>query len=231
MALLSLLRDLLSLFFPELCAACRGSLGPAEKVICIGCRYDLPYTSFHTDPANPMAKQLWGRFAFQSAAALVYFRKGSTVQRLIHQLKYRGKTRIGEYLGELYGKRLSSARGYIVPDIIVPVPLHSSKRRKRGYNQIEHFAMGLSRSMGIPVSADNLLRKSATETQTHKTRFMRFSNMKDIFMVSDPGKFEGKHIALADDVMTTGSTVESCSLELLKIKDIRISILAIAFAE
>jgi ComF family protein len=222
---------MVSLFYPELCAVCRSNLRPTEQVICIECRHELPYTAFHRDPANPMARQLWGRFAFESAAALVYFHKGSSVQGLIHQLKYRSKANIGECLGELYGRRLSAAGGYRIPDIIVPVPLHVSKQKKRGYNQSESFARGLSRSLGIPISSGNLLRRTATETQTRKTRFMRFRNVEDMFVVRNPEEFEGKHIVVADDVMTTGATVESCSIELLKIKNTRISILTIAFAE
>lgn len=219
------------LFFPRLCLACREELVGQERTVCLACGYELPFTNFHCDPENPMAKQLWGRFPFSLAAAMLYFHKGSRVQNLIHQLKYRGRHEVGDYLGELYGKRLLPAGGFELPEMLVPVPLHPSRQRKRGYNQSEHFAAGLSRTLGVPVSSGNLCRGAATDSQTSKNRFTRYLNMKDIFRVNDVAALSGKSIWLADDVITTGSTVEACAGVLLQVPGVRVGIVTIAFAE
>ncbi|MXV17363.1 ComF family protein [Pedobacter sp. HMF7056] len=211
--------------------ACRQPLYGGEAIICTDCVFHLPYTGFHHDPGNRMARQLWGRITFNAAAACLYFRKGARVQSLVHQLKYRRQPHIGNKIGELYGVSLCESESFKQAGLVVPVPLHPLKLRKRGYNQSAHFAEGLSHSMGIPVLCDNLVRVADRETQTRKSRFMRYENMKDVFMIRDPSLFAGKHILLADDVLTTGATIEACCLELMKVPGVTVSIVTIAFAD
>jgi predicted amidophosphoribosyltransferase len=100
----------------------------------------------------------------------------------------------------------------------------------RGYNQSEQFAIGLSGSMNIPVITQLLTREKATETQTRKSRFSRYQNVKDIFRVNSPEKWSGRHLLLVDDVITTGATLESSILALAVIPDVRISVACIATA-
>ena len=98
--------DLISLLFPNLCNACGTPLLDKENLICIKCLYDLPYTDYHQHAENRVAKQLWGRLPFNAAMAMLYFRKGGKVQNLVHNLKYNGKTDVGELLGRMLGQRL-----------------------------------------------------------------------------------------------------------------------------
>ena len=227
----SYLQDFVSLFFPELCSACGNNLFKNEQVICTSCTYHLPHTNFHTDPQNKVARQLWGRFEFIQANAFLYFSKGGKVQNLIHEMKYNNSPQTAFRLGELYGNALLTNKEWIMPDVIVPVPLHRRKLRKRGYNQSEYIAAGLSATLNIPQENGLLFRSAETETQTRKSRYNRYENMTDAFTVKDLASFEGKHIFLIDDVVTTGATFEACGVALQKIHGIQLSIGALAFAD
>lgn len=221
--------DFVSLIFPELCQACAKSLYRNEELVCADCLYHLPYTDFHLNADNAVAQQFWGRVNLEAAAALLYFSKGSRVQNLMHQLKYKNKPEVGVYLGKLAGKRLLENTMFASADVIVPVPLHQQKQLKRGYNQSLCFAEGLSEKLLIPVENNNLIRTTSTESQTKKSRTLRYENMKDVFSVQNPERLNGKHILLIDDIVTTGATLEACCNVLLDIADVKISIAAIAY--
>ncbi len=225
------LADFVSLLFPELCQACKANLVAGEELICTECRYSLPFTNFHFKPDNMVAQQFWGKINVEAAYALCYFVKGGRLQHLMHQFKYKGVKKIGNLLGNIAGDQLALNAVFKTAEVIIPVPLHKSRLRKRGYNQSMFFAEGIAEKLHIPVSENNLVRARATETQTHRSRFSRFQNMQEVFMVSDPEKLKNKHVLLVDDVITTGSTLEACGAELLKIEGLKLSIATIACAE
>ena len=229
--IVSYFNDLIALFFPELCAACGRNLFRNEQVICTNCIYHLPQTNFHTDPENKMARQLWGRFPFVQTIAFLYFRKGGRIQNLMHQLKYKKSPETGIRIGELYAYELKRSEIFKRADLIIPVPLHPAKFKKRGYNQRECIANGISSVLNIPISTNNLVRIENTETQTKKSRYARYENLVNAFYIKEKSEFIHKHIMLVDDVMTTGATLEACSIRLLEIEGTRISICTIAFTE
>jgi ComF family protein len=226
----SYLADFVNLLFPRLCQACNASLLGTEDLICTDCLYNLPYTNFHTQPDNIVAQQFWGKIDLQHAYALLYFEKGGKVQHLIHQFKYKGMPKIGNKLGSIAGEQLLQSSPLKPIDHIIPVPLHKSRLRERGYNQSTNFAQGIAGKLQATVEEDNLVRVIKTATQTHKNRFARYENMQQVFRVEYPEKLEGKHIMLVDDIVTTGSTLEACAQELLKIPGIKLSIATIAYA-
>ena len=199
-------------------------------MICTFCDYHLPRTNFHNDKENPLARIFWGRTRIENAAAYLLFNKGNAVQQLVHALKYKGRKDIGVWLGKQYGLYLSASPGFQSADQIIPVPLHPKKFLSRGFNQSEQFAIGLNAAMNIPVETQFLFRQKTSETQTKKSRFLRWQNVEDIFTIKGSHNLEGKHILLVDDVVTTGATIEACALALSKISGIRISVAAIAFA-
>ncbi|NTE05573.1 ComF family protein [Agrobacterium tumefaciens] len=223
--------DLLGLLFPNLCNACGASLFNGEKLICTKCLFDLPFTDYHLYQENKVMKQLWGRVPLNAAMALLYFRKGAKAQRLIHSLKYNGKTDVGILLGSMIGERLKLSSLYSDIDFIVPVPLHHQKLRSRGYNQSSFIAEGIAQTINIPFKEEILIRTVSTESQTRKNRFSRYENMKAVFKVPETDQITGKHILLVDDVVTTGATLESCANTLLENGALKVSIAAIAFAE
>jgi ComF family protein len=225
-----LIEDFISLLFPRICAACGNSLWKQEETVCLSCEFHLPRTNFHLSLENPVSRLFWGRVNLESATAYLYFNKGNKVQRLIHQLKYKGRKDIGVYFGRQYGQHLVHSPFFETVQLIVPVPLHIKKLMKRGYNQSEQFAIGLGESMKVPVDPTALCRRKETETQTKKSRFRRWQNVADVFEVKDPGSLEKKHVLLVDDVITTGATLESCIQTLSAIHGIRISVATIAVA-
>ena len=181
------------------------------------------------DEDNPINKIFWGRVDVKMVAAFYYFRKGSRVQRLLHQLKYKGDENVGEIIGLHYGYELNESVFFQNIDYIIPVPLHKNKLKKRGYNQSESFARGLSKSMKIPINTTDLYRKVDSKTQTKKTRFKRWENVGEIFGVQENSDLENKTILLVDDVVTTGATIEASSQVLLQ-KKCKILVVAIACA-
>jgi ComF family protein len=222
--------DLFSLFFPDLCQGCGQPLIKGEETICTICHFHLPKTYFHNDPDNPLNKVFWGRVNLEAVASYVYFQKGSTVQHLLHQLKYKGKQEIGLRIGKWYGQDLKYADVFKDTELVIPVPLHPSKLRKRGYNQSRMFAEGLTAVMSAKIEDRCLYRKVDSKTQTRKTRYNRWENVENIFAVRNPGKLQGRRILLVDDVMTTGATLEACAQALLEVPGVKVSVATIAYA-
>jgi ComF family protein len=210
--------------------ACGNALFRNEECICTDCRYHLPRTGYHLDPGNPVMKLFWGRVDIHSAASCFRFSKESNVQNMIHQLKYNGQTAVGSVIGNIYGHELKESPLFNTAQVIIPVPLHPKKLKKRGYNQCDFFAKGLSAALGAPAELDNVQRVVSTGTQTRKSRFERWKNVEFVFNALRPQELEGKHILLVDDVVTTGATLEACAQQLLDIPGTRVSIATIAFA-
>jgi len=225
------IEDFLSLIFPRTCLCCGNSLWKNENTICHFCNHHLPRTHFHLDNENPLCEVFRGRVAIEHATAFLSFNKGGKVQHLIHQLKYKGRGDVGVYLGTLYGRQLSSVPFFQSIQMIVPVPLHKTKYKQRGYNQSERFASGLASSMHLPVNCHSLLRIKTTETQTKKSRFDRYRNVREVFTIKDPAPLLGKHLLLVDDVITTGATVESCIQALQVVPGCKVSVACIAFTK
>jgi len=178
--------------------------------------YHLPITDFHQDKNNQTAKQLWGKLDFQYAMSMLYLAKSSRVEQLLYRLKYGNQPEIGEFLGKYYGKMLQEAGILNTVDLIIPIPLHRSKLRLRGYNQSSQFAKGLSKAGGIPWTDRVLIRKKATVSQTKKSRTERYENVEDVFVLRDAGALENKHVLLVDDVLTTGATICSAGNQLVR---------------
>jgi ComF family protein len=166
----------------------------------------------------------------EKAAAFSYYNKGSRIRRLIHYLKYKGIKEIGIELGSIYGQSLKASGFTDDIDLIMPVPLHPAKKRTRGFNQSELICTGLSAVSGIPVDVTSLIRSTRSETQTKRSRYERWTNVEGIFCLTDTSGLNGKHILLVDDVITTGSTIESCANELLRLEGVRVSVVALAYA-
>jgi ComF family protein len=228
--LVDLWDDFLSLLFPRLCYACGNHLLRNEKLICTECLVLIPRTNYHLEDDNPVARLFWGRCRIEKASAFSFYNRDSRIRKLIHNLKYKGIKEIGYDIGKMYGLTLDKSGFTKGIDLIISVPLHPSKKRKRGFNQSEIIADGMSETTGLPVDNKVLERIALTETQTKRSRYERWANVEGIFKVKDPAIIKDKHILLVDDVITTGSTLESCATELLKTEGVKVSVAALAVA-
>jgi len=226
---MNILCDFYNLFFPDLCTACGTPLFRREKVICLKCQYDLPRTKYESYVNNPVSRLFWGRVRIENASSYFLYQKGSRFQALIHELKYKGRKEIGIELGRMMGVEFNGST-FAESDMILPVPLHRNKQIQRGYNQCDPICQGLSSVLDIPYFTNILERTEKSSSQTSKSRINRWGNVEGIFRVKHPGKLLNKHILLADDVVTTGSTLEACANAILNVRGTRVSIATLAVA-
>lgn len=219
--------DFLALVFPKTCCICRRSLFEFEKQLCKICISQLPTTHYHLRPDdNDLKTKIMGLTQAHRVVSFLRFTKKGVSQRLLHQLKYKNNPELGNLLGSMYGRTLLTTFGSAW-DLVVPVPLHTLKLKKRGYNQSERFAQGLAATLNVP-ALTVLQRVVFTETQTNKTRWERWENVERVFEM-DPGwAVIGKRILLVDDVMTTGATLAACANALLTARAHSVDIAVIA---
>lgn len=229
-SLFRLIEDFISLLYPSLCVVCGRNLYRNESLICTHCLYHIPKTNFHFLKDNPVSRLFWGRVSVEHAASYYFFEKGSRFRILIHKMKYRGQKELGYELGKIYGAELRSSNFYHGLDLIVPVPLHPRKERKRGYNQSEWIARGIAESMEKPFDTHSVYRAVDTASQTKKNRYERWKNVENIFQVRDPVKLQNQHILVVDDVITTGSTLEACARAILQVEGTKVSCVTLAMA-
>lgn len=216
------------IFYPQICAACGNALYHNEGVICLNCFIDLPRTKFHHIADNEVARIFWGRIQIANATSFMYFTRDSRYRQILHDLKYNGRKKVGIELGRLFGLELRDT-AFRTADLILPVPLHPVKLRKRGYNQSELIAQGISAAINIPVETAYISRITPTATQTKKTRYERWENVRDCFSISNAEQLKNKHVILVDDVITTGATIEACASALAEnTENLTISIASLA---
>lgn len=203
-----MLKHLARLFVSNSCYGCNHELTIQESCICLDCLSHLEETSFDSQADdNELYYRLAGRVPLASAAALYYFDKGGRLQHIIQQLKYEGAPQLGLFMGKYYGEKLKQSVMIQEVDTIIPVPLHPSRLRTRGYNQAERFASGLSDVLHIPVRTDLIQRVRRTGYQAKQVGAARWDNVKGAFRIQANLP---KHILLVDDVITTGATIGTC---------------------
>lgn len=208
-------QDFISLFFPRYCLGCNLSLVKGEDTLCTRCLLELPKTNYHLMDDNPIKTKLIGRLNLKYAWAFLKFRKTGIVQHLLHELKYNNHPEVALKIGRIYGQELVQSGFQNEFDVIVPVPLHGSRQRKRGYNQSSKFAEGLSEAFAIPWDESISIRTTTTTTQTKKSKQERWENVKNVFDIRESQNINGQRILLVDDVITTGATLEACGQHLM----------------
>lgn len=222
--------DLLNLFFPNICACCDRALLKNERAICTSCRHQLPLTNSHLHNENETKKVFYGRVRIENAISLLVFEKKGITQRLMHDLKYKGNKAIGPELGKWTTKNIFETAWVHEIDVVVPVPLHKKRLRKRGYNQVEGFGKTIADALQVPYIDHCLVKVHANKTQVFKNLTARFKNVEHNFEIEPTKKYhlEHKHILLVDDIITTGATLETCAEKLMEIPKTKVSIATMA---
>ncbi len=223
---------LLDIISPRLCVVCGRRLSPAERSLCAVCQLHLPRTYFHHTPYDsPMAQLFWHLTPVQRAAAFIFYQPHSEMARMVYQMKYGNSPDVGEDLGRLMAADMQQTGYFEGIDVLVPVPLTGKRQRKRGYNQSEMLALGISSVTHIPIETKALQRLSFGVSQTRLGRRERQQNVDSVFEVSRPQLLSGRHILLIDDICTTGATLTACAQALRSVDGIRISILTLGFTK
>ena len=222
--------DLKELLFPRYCKVCRRRLAHNEQHLCVSCLLELPRTHYERTPNNLLMQHFMEWPEVVAATSYFYYDKEGRYSSLIHHLKYYDHPEVGTYLGRLAATELRASGFFEGIDLIIPVPLSKNKLRKRGYNQCDYIAQGISQIIGADLHTHCIERTVNTDTQTRKSRSERWKNTEKIFQVTHADALKGKHILLVDDVATTGATLHACTSAILKVPNVRISVFTLAKA-
>ena len=220
---------MLNILFPKVCVGCKCELLKFEQTLCTRCLHGLPIACHHRTSDASMKHIFYGRVAIEHATALFHFQKKGLTQDILHNLKYKGQHKISSYFGKWLGSELAELPEYRSIDVVIPVPLHKQRLRKRGYNQVAGFGKEVANALGVPYIDNVLLKITKTRSQVLKKRFTRFQS-DQVFTVTKNELIAGKHILLVDDIVTTGATLENCALQLQKDTKIVLSFATIAIA-
>ncbi len=207
-------KDFIALFYPNICLICDKPILPVEKFICVNCFMSVTRIQRETSGENDMMTKFAAFPKVVLARSFMAYQRNGPSQQLIHAFKYNGHQMLAFFLGKLMAgesKELFQKNDW---DFIVPVPLHKTRERSRGYNQAELLADGFAEVLGISVLIDQAVRVKKTMTQTGKDRISRWQSTKGMYDITEKFKLTGKKVLLMDDVVTTGATISGL-IELL----------------
>ena len=230
MRIFSVIEDFISIIYPLKCIGCADALMGDEKYLCLHCETTLGLNHINITAQESLKVRLYGRTHLTDAFVAHKFFKGGIVQKMIYEIKYKGQKHAATWLGQKFGNLLRDYNWYDSKPILVPVPLHRSKMLKRGFNQSEYFAIGLSQTLNLDLEVSTLVRVEKRSSQTNKGRFQRWLNAEYLYQVVDPITVKDKHIILVDDVVTTGATIESTANALFDAGAAKVSLIALAVA-
>lgn len=222
----------LHLLFPEKCIHCHTELILKESVVCLNCLSTISYTFFENyTEQTKMDKLFWGKILLHKTFSLYYFEENTVVQSILHTLKYENNPQIGIEFGRKIGERIMNLEGFQDIDALIPVPIHPKKKFSRGYNQAEMIAKGISEITTIPIQSTEVKKLKHTQSQTKKSMWERWTTSENTFssLLTDNSL---KHIALIDDVLTTGATLERLAKTILdKNPNVKISLITLAITK
>jgi competence protein ComFC len=205
-----ILNDINSILVPRGCFGCNTHLSKGERLLCTVCRNQLPLTEYSYNDENPFDSIFYGRVSVKKSNSFLFFTENGIVKNLIHHLKYKNQEQIGAFLGDWCGSIINEKGGIPSIDLVIPVPLHKRKLKKRGYNQVSLFAQKIANHLNCNYLEDVLIKTKNTKTQTKKDRFFRWQSNQNLFQINPKYPISNKNILIVDDVVTTGATLESC---------------------
>ena len=221
------LKSLYELFFPRCCSVCGRALSEGEKYLCLSCLLELPRVGNRQGVMDEIQDLFVGSRLVDSAVSYFHYNRQSCYSEIIKDMKYRNSPGAAQWLAVRFAEELREVGFFENLDFIVPVPLHKSKMRKRGYNQSVYVAKGVAAVSGLDV-VEALAAVRPHTTQTSKSSEERRRNVAEVFeVVSD---VVGKNVLLVDDVITTGATATACCDVLGEAGVQSVKVLSLAFA-
>ncbi len=219
------------LIYPNVCLICEKEVLNHSINVCPFCEMDFNYTYFETY-AEPtiLDKLFWGRVKIDRTFALLFFEKNKAAQPILHALKYKSRKEVGIQLGRIIGRKIES--NFPKLDGLIPVPIHPKKKFMRGFNQSELIANGISELIEVPVYSNLVIKKDNTKSQTKMGKTLRWINAQDQYEWDKSKLQKFNHIAIVDDVITTGATIESIAKSILnEFNEIKISVISLALTK
>ena len=214
---------------PRYCKVCGRRLDTSETNLCVSCYLSMPFLDYQSGNFSPAERILLTERNVVRAASVIQYEKESNYRRILFHLKYWNHPEVGTWLACIGAERLAAKGFFEGIDSMVTLPLSAHKYRKRGYNQCDYIAQGISRVTGLPLINGAVERDVEHQRQAGLGRYQRWGNAEGLFSVPHPELLEGRHILLIDDVMTTGATL--CSLiDVINdsVRNIRISVFTLA---
>lgn len=204
-----ILTSMADALFPRLCPVCGCSMASGERLMCTRCMAHAPRAGMHLRPDNSIVARIARPgLRLELAAAWLDYVRDSPYARVVLDAKFNNMPRLAREAGRIFAREMQAdgvpALGDI--DVLLPVPLHWRRLLRRGYNQSEELAQGLADVLAVPVG-DNLRATRAHSTQTRRSAEERRRNVSGIIAVKHPEELAGLHVAVVDDVVTTGSTM------------------------
>ena len=213
---------ILDLLFPNRCLQCNRIIS-AEELVCEICFNQINFTHHQFGEGNFLKENCQLLFPVENAFALMQFEKESLSRKIVHQLKYGNREKVGKILAKWVSEKIDF--GGDKPDLLTTVPLHPKKLRERGYNQLHLFGNELAEKFQIPCDHQLLKRNFYKKAQATKSKTERTETEK-LFSLNK--EISGKHILIIDDVFTTGNTMSSVAWEILKGGNNKVSVLVMA---
>lgn len=205
--------DFLELIFPKYCYSCTQKLHKSQNYFCVSCNNSLPYVIQKSTSDNEIHQRFFNKLKVSEAFAYFYYYHKSYIGELLHDFKYQNLPQIGVYYGVAFADNIMNTSN-LKYDYVIPVPMHKSKLKKRGYNQAEVIAKEISKKLNVPLLLNNVEKVKSTSSQTKLGRIDRWLNSKDVYKIEID--LSGKTVLLVDDVITTGATLESLGNECFK---------------
>lgn len=228
-----LIRSFVDVLSPPHCVVC-GSFLETNKTyfnnICGKCFLGFPMAPEPSAILNNIAKNFnYDDLTISNCYSLFSVNEKFEYIELIHCIKYEGFTKLGFRLGKELGLIVKNMKD-IEYDAIIPVPLHKARKRERGFNQAEIISNGMSEILNLQINNKILKRKYYTQTQTLLSKSDRLTNVQKVFSLNKNQDIKNKKLLLVDDVLTTGSTLNSCASLLLENGAKRIDVATLAVA-
>jgi ComF family protein len=222
---------ILHLIYPNSCIICDKEVINHTINVCPFCELDFNYTYFESyEEPTLLDKLFWGRVKINHTFALLFFEKNKAAQPILHALKYKSRKDVGVQMGRIIGKKIAS--NFTQLDGLIPVPLHPKKKFLRGFNQSELIANGISEIIEVPVIHNLVIKKNNTKSQTKMGKTLRWLNAQEQYEWDFSKVREFRHIAIVDDVVTTGATIESLAKSILReFDEIKISVISLALTK